>query len=127
MVYVVLQYSTFILSCSSSSPALRSSSWRSDILERVLQLVVLAHVVLSPPLGCDVLHHHLAHVSLHESTDEPGIPKLRGNAKVLAAAHERVGLASLGCGRDAVGIEVLLLAASERDEAGIDELAGEPT
>ena len=113
----------FILPCSSSSSARRGSSWRSNILERVLQLVVLAHVVLSPPLGCDVLHHHLAHVSLHEATDESGIPELGGNSQIFAAAHERVGLAALGRGGDAVGVEVLLFAAGERDEAGLNSLA----
>ena len=69
--------------------------------------------MLSPPLGCDVLHHHLAHVSLHEATDESGIPELGGDSQVFAAAHERVGLAALGRGGDAVGVEVLLFAAGE--------------
>jgi hypothetical protein len=117
----------FILSRSSSSPARRSSGWRSNVLERVLQLVVLAHVVLSPPLGCDVLHHHLAHVSLHEPTDEPGIPELGGDSQVFAAAHERVGLAALGRGRDAVGIEVLLFATGEGDEAAVNKSASSST
>ena len=121
MVYAILQYSTFSLSCSSSSSlARRSSSRRSNILERILQLVVLAHVVLSPPLGCDVLHHHLAHVGLHEATDEPRIPELGGDSQVFAAAHEGVGLAALGRGGDAVGVEVLLFAAGEGDEAGVN-------
>jgi hypothetical protein len=83
--------------------------------------------VLSPPLSCNVLHHHLAHVSLHEATDESGIPELRGDSQIFAAAHERVGLAALGRGGNAVGIEVLLFAAGEGDEAGVNELAGEPT
>ena len=117
----------FILPCSSSSSARRGSSWRSNILERVLQLVVLAHVVLSPPLGCDVLHHHLAHMSLHESADEPGIPELGGDSQVFAAAHERVGLAALGRGGDAVGVEVLLFAAGEGDEAVESQLASGST
>lgn len=119
MVYAILQYSTFILSCSSSLPALGSSSRRSNVLERVFQLVVLAHVVLSPPLGSDVLHHHLAHVSFHEAANESGIPELGGDSQVFAAAHERVGLAAFGCGGDAVGIEILLFATGEGDEAGV--------
>lgn len=125
MVYAILQYSTFILSRSSSSslPALRSSSRRSNVLEGVFQLVVLAHVVLSPPFSSDVLHHHLAYVSLHEATDEPGIPELGGDSQVFAAAHERVGLAALSRGGDAVGIEVLLFATGEGDEAGVNRLA----
>lgn len=111
----------FILSCSRSSlPALGSSSRRSHVLEGVFQLVVLAHVVLPPPLSSDVLHHHLAHVSLHEATDEPGIPELGGNSQIFAAAHERVGLAALGRGGDAIGVEVLLFAAGEGDEAGVN-------
>jgi hypothetical protein len=88
-----------------------------NIFERILQLIVLAHEVLSPPLSRNMLHHQLAHVSLHESTNEPGIPKLGGNSQVFAAAHQRVGLAALGRGGDAVGVEVLLFAAGEGDEA----------
>lgn len=79
--------------------------------------------MLSPPFGCDVLHHHLAHVSLHEATDESGIPELGGNSQVFAAAHERVGLAALGRGGDTVGVEVLLFTTGEGDEAGVNRLA----
>ena len=118
IVHLVLAFSY------SCSPARRSSSWRSNVFERVLQLVVLAHVVLSPPLGGDVLHHHLAHVGLHEATDEPRVPELGGDPQVLAAAHEGVGLAALGRGGDAVGVEVLLFATSEGNEAAMDQLAG---
>lgn len=70
-----------------------------------------------------MLHHHLAHVGLHESTNEPGIPELGGDSQVFAAAHERVRLAALGRGGDAVGVEVLLFAAGEGDEAGLYKLA----
>ena len=126
MVYVFLQYSTFILSCSCSfSPALRRSCGRCNVLEWIFQLVVLAHVVLSPPLGCDVLHHHLAHVGLHESANEPGIPELGGDSQIFAAAHERIRLAALGRGGDAVGVEVLLFATGEGDEAKVNGSAGE--
>jgi hypothetical protein len=72
--------------------------------------------MLSPPLSRNMLHHQLAHVSLHEAANEPGIPELRSNSQVFAAAHQRVGLAALGRGGDAVRVEVLLFAAGEGDE-----------
>ena len=64
-------------------------------------------------------------MSLHEATDESGIPELRGNSQVFAAAHERVGLTAFGGGGDAVGVEVLLFATGEGDEAGESQLASE--
>jgi hypothetical protein len=75
--------------------------------------------MLSPPLGCYVLDHHLAHVSLHEPANESRIPELRSNSQIFTAAHERVRLAALGRGGDAVRVEVLLFAAGEGDEAGV--------
>ena len=49
-------------------------------------------------------------VLLHELADEAGVPELRGDAEVLAAPHQGVGFRALGGGRDAVFVEVLLLA-----------------
>lgn len=63
-------------------------------------------------------------VLLHELADEAGVPELRGDAEVLAAAHEGVGLAALGGGGDAVLGEVLLLAARLAHESisGVREI-----
>lgn len=96
---------------------LPSSRRRRDVLVRVLELVVFPHVMLSPPLRRDVLDHHLAHVSLHEPADESRVPEFGRDSQVLAAAHESVGFAAFGRGGDAVGVEVLLFAAGEGDEA----------
>jgi hypothetical protein len=65
-----------------------------------------------------VLDKQLADMRLHEAADEARVPELRGDSEVFAAAHQRVGFAALGRGRDAVGVEVLLLTAGEGDEAG---------
>jgi hypothetical protein len=102
-----------IFSLQPSSPPLRTSRWRSNILVRVLQLVVFAHEMLSPPLGRDVFHHQLTHVSLHEAANEPGIPEFRSNPQIFATAHQRVGLAALSRGGDAVRVKVLLFSAGE--------------
>jgi hypothetical protein len=78
--------------------------------------------VLSPPLSSDVLDEQLADMSLHEAANEARVPELRRDSEIFAAAHQGVGLAPFGRGRDAVGVEVLLLAAGEGDEAGIGVL-----
>jgi hypothetical protein len=102
-----------------SLPPLRRSSRRvAYLLVRIPHLIVLAHKVLPPPLGGDVLDKQLADMSLHEAADEARVPELRGDSEVFAAAHQGVGFAALGRGRDAVGVEVLLFAAGEGDEAG---------
>ena len=44
-------------------------------------------------------------------------PELARNAQILAAPHQCVGFAPLGRGGDAVGIEVLLLAAGDGNES----------
>jgi len=103
-------------------PPLRRSRCVAHLLIRVPHLIVLAHEVLSPPLSCDVLDEQLADMSLHEAANETRVPELRGDSKVFAAAHQGVGFAAFGRGRDAVGVEVLLLAAGEGDEAGIEVL-----
>lgn len=75
--------------------------------------------MLSSLLGDDVLDNHLLGHLLHVFPDEAGIPEFRGDAEVLAAAHKGVGLAALGRGRDTIGVEVLLFAASYRNESGL--------
>lgn len=51
-----------------------------------------------------------------ERADEAWIPELGGNAKVLAAAHERIAFGALGRGGDAVGVKVVLLPAGNGDQ-----------
>jgi hypothetical protein len=100
-----------------SLPPLRRRRRVAHLLVGVPDLVVLAHEVLPPPLSGDVLDKQLADMSLHEATNEARVPELRGDSEVFAAAHQGVGFAAFGRGRDAVGVEVLLLAAGEGDEA----------
>jgi hypothetical protein len=100
-----------------SLPPLRRSRRVAHLLVGVPDLIVLAHEVLSPPLSRDVLDEQLADMSLHEAADEARVPELRRDSEIFAAAHQGVGFAALGRGRDAVGVEVLLLAAGKRDEA----------
>ena len=103
-------------------PPLRRSRRVAHLLVRVPDLIVLAHEVLSPPLSSDVLDEQLADMSLHEAANEARVPELRRDSEIFAAAHQGVGLAAFGRGRDAVGVEVLLFAAGEGDEAGIGVL-----
>lgn len=97
-------------------PRRRTPSCRY-LLERILQLIVLAHVMLPPPLSRNMLNHQLTHMTAHETANKPGVPEFRSDPQVLAAAHESVGFAAFGRRRDAVGVEVLLLAAGDGDEA----------
>ena len=87
------------------------------LLEGVPDLIVLAEPDLLLLLGDDVLDPHLLGVRAHELADEARVPELRGDAQVLAAAHQGVGLAALGRGRDAVLVEVLLFATGLADES----------
>jgi hypothetical protein len=95
----------------------RSLTRNDNLLEGVLQLVILSHKVLSPLLCHDMLDNHLLGHLFHVLSDESRVPEFRSNAQILAAAHKSIGLAALGCGRDAIGVKVLLLSASYRDES----------
>lgn len=75
--------------------------------------------MLPPLLRRRVLHHHLPPHLAHELLDEARVPEFRGDAQVLAAAHQGVGFAAFGRGRDAVRVEVGLFAAGDGDEAGV--------
>jgi hypothetical protein len=87
---------------------LRLLEWISDsvIFPQHNLLLLFRRNVLDP----DLFRHVLC-----ESPDEPGIPQLRRNTEIFAAAHESVGLAALGRGGNAVGVKILLLAASDGD------------
>lgn len=52
-----------------------------------------------------------------ELADEARVPELACYAEVLAAPHERIALACLGRGGDAVRVEVFLFTARDGDEA----------
>jgi hypothetical protein len=81
------------------------------LLKRILDHIVLAHHHLALLLRAHMLDPHLPRPLAQELAYKPRIPQLARNAQVLAAPHQRVGLAALGGRRDAVGVEVLLLAA----------------
>ena len=67
-------------------------------------LLLFRRNMLDPDLLCHVFC---------KRPNEPGVPKFRGNAEILAAAHKGVGFAALGGGGNAVGVEVLLFAAGD--------------
>lgn len=69
--------------------------------------------MLPPLLRRRMLHNHLPDMALHEPSNESRIPEFAGDAQVLTAAHQGVGFAALGGGRDAVRVEVLLFAAGD--------------
>lgn len=86
-------------------------------LEGIGWVAVLALPDLPPLLVDNVLDPHLVAVLLLEGAEEPGVPELRGDPEVLAAAHQRVGLAALAGGRDRVRSKVLAFATGLGDES----------
>jgi hypothetical protein len=60
------------------------------LLERILELIILSHKVLSPLLGNSMLDNHLLAHLLHISSDESRIPQLGRYTQILAAPHEGV-------------------------------------
>jgi hypothetical protein len=85
-------------------------------LPRIRHILVLPNPNLALPLIHHVLHKHFFGMRRLELADPARIPQLARNAQVLAAAHQRVRLAALGRRRDAVRVEVVLLAAGDRDQ-----------
>lgn len=61
-------------------------------------------------LGHLVLHPDLLHVRLLEPSDIDGVPELRRDAEVLAAAHQGVGFAALDGRGELVGAKVVVFA-----------------
>ena len=45
-------------------------------------------------------------VRSHELAYETRVPQFRSDAQVFTAAHQGVGLAALGCSRDAIVVEI---------------------
>ena len=64
-----------------------------------------------------MLYPHLVAVLLLEIANIDGIPQLRCDTEVLAAAQQRIRLAALTSGGDSVGAKVLALAARLGNEA----------
>ena len=73
--------------------------------------------MLPPLLGSNMLDHHLPRLLLQIPLNKPRIPEFGRDAEVFAAPHQGVGFAAFGGGGDAVGVEVLLFAAGDGDEA----------
>lgn len=104
-------------SIHSPPPRLPRLPTSRHLLVRPPHLIVLPHKMPPPLLRRQMLHKQLPRVLAHEPANKPRIPELRRDAQVLAAAHQRVGLAPFSSRRDAVGVEVRLLAAGEGDES----------
>ena len=108
--------------CSSTPPghsynSRSRSSPKLSLLERILDLLVLAHPDLLPLLRDLVLDEDLPGMVLDEPLYEARIPQFTGDAEVLTATHHGVGLAALGSGGNPVGGEIVLLAAGNGDES----------
>ena len=88
-----------------------------NLLERIFDLIVLSHPVLSSLLRDDMLHHRLLGHLLQKLPDKPRIPKLASHAQVLAAPHQRIRFAALCRSRDSIRVKILLLASRDRDQS----------
>lgn len=87
-------------------------------LVRVLRVISPANPDLTLLLGGDVLTPNLLRVLFLVLANVTRIPQLGCNAQVLAAAHQRVRLATLAGGGDAVVVaEELAFAACLGDES----------
>ena len=75
----------------------------------------------------DVFDPDLLGVLLLVGAQVGGVPELGGDAKVLAAAHQGVGLDALDGGGQGVGAEVLVLALGLADEPGAGTGQGQLT
>lgn len=95
-------------------------------LIRVSRVAVLADPDLSLLLVDDVLDPDLAGVLLLELADEARVPQLRGDAQVLAAPQQGVGLAALAGRRYRLFGEVLAFAARLCD-VSVLRLCGQPS
>jgi hypothetical protein len=82
------------------------------LLERVFDLIILPDHNLPLLLGAHMLHPHLLCNLRRELANKPWVPEFARNTQVLAAAHQGIRLAALGGSGDAIGIEILLFAAS---------------
>ena len=88
----------------------------SRLLPRVRNGIIFAHPDLGLLLVHNVLHKYLTCVLCLVLPDPTGIPQLARNTQILAAAYKRVGATPLRGRGDAVGREVVLFTARDRDE-----------
>lgn len=93
----------------------------SFLLNQLVGVHWLGETLLVPEspllLGGDVLDPALFHVVLSEPAQEDGVPELRGDAEILAASHQGVGLAALDGGGETFSGEVVVDTLRLRDEA----------
>jgi hypothetical protein len=90
---------------------------RLHLLVWIFSAIVLPQHDLPLLLRTCVLNPHLLCHLVRKFANEPRIPELRCYTQVLAAAHQGVGFAAFGRRRDAIRVEVLLLAAGYGNEA----------
>lgn len=95
-----------------------TSGLQLDLFERVLGTIVLSQHNLPLLLRTRVLHPYLLCHLVRKLPDEARIPELRCYAQVFATSHQGVGFAAFGRSRDAVRVEVLLLAAGNGNKSG---------
>jgi|SRR5690242_17627256 len=98
-------------------PAVSSLRAHLALLKRVSYSVILPNDDLPLLLCCHMLNPHLLGVFFVELADKPWVPKLTCDTQIFTAAHQSVGFTSFSRSRDAIGLEVLLLAARDRDKA----------
>jgi len=117
----ILKWPTYSTTTSQLQPLhITSSSRRSEplcLLERIPNLRILPQPDLFLLFRVHVLHPYFPDVLFLEFPDEDWVPELACNAQIFTAAEEGVGFAAFGCGGDAIGGEVVLLAAGDGDES----------
>jgi hypothetical protein len=80
------------------------------LLERVFDLIILPDHNLPLLLRAHMFDPHLSRQLARKLANKPGIPQFTRNAQVFAAPHQRIGFTPFRRRRNAVGVEVLLLA-----------------
>jgi hypothetical protein len=94
--------------------ALKSA--RLSLLEWVFDLIILPQHHLPLLLRRSMLNPNLLRKITVKFSDESRIPQLARYPQIFTAPHQCIRLAALGCGRYAVGVEVLLLASGYGDQ-----------
>ena len=87
------------------------------LLKRMPYRIILPHPNLLLLLRHYMLHPNLLPVVRYEFPDIPRVPQFTGDAKVFAAAHQRVGFTAFDRGGDGLGREVVHLAARDGHES----------
>ncbi len=118
--------------CCNDSALQRRSCARNKILKFLCSIFCLLewvfdHIIFPKPylllFFCHLmLHEHLFRIVFQEFPDKPWIPKFACDAQIFAAAHHCIGLAPLGSGRNAVGVEVCLFTPGDGDKSGREHM-----